>query len=73
MKQQIVMDHTGDTRHCFDPSDTEAVMRAKRRFVELTSLGFTAAVRGTSGDVRVVRTFDPDAEQTLFYPRLVGG
>jgi hypothetical protein len=73
MKQQIVMDHSGDTRHFFESSDAEAVKRAERRFVELTSAGYTAAVREAFGSARVVRVFDPGAEQTLFYPRLVGG
>ncbi|MBR0934157.1 oxygen-dependent coproporphyrinogen oxidase [Bradyrhizobium jicamae] len=73
MKQQIVMDHAGDTRHCFEPNDAEALMRAERRFRELTSMGYTAAVREASGEARVVRNFDATAEQTVFYPRLVGG
>jgi hypothetical protein len=32
-----------------------------------------AAVRTESGDVAVTRSFDPKAEETLFFPRLVGG
>jgi len=39
----------------------------------LTGLGFTAAVRDADGEVSVVRSFDPTAEETLFFPRLVGG
>jgi hypothetical protein len=39
----------------------------------VTSAGFTAAVRDAAGDVTVTRSFDPGAEETLFYPRLVGG
>jgi hypothetical protein len=35
--------------------------------------GFTAAVRTSSGEPVVKRTFDPNAEETLFFPRLVGG
>jgi hypothetical protein len=39
----------------------------------LTGYGFTAAVRTASGEVTMQRTFDPTAEETLFFPRLVGG
>ena len=73
MARQIVMDQTGDTRHHFDANDLEAVARAERRFRKLTGAGFTAAVRTASGDSRIARSFDPTAEETLFFPRLVGG
>ena len=73
MATQIVMDHTGDTRHRFDANDVEALAAAERRFKELTFAGFTASVRTASGDAKIVRTFDPTADETLFYPRLVGG
>ncbi|MGC2809685.1 MAG: hypothetical protein WA303_04845 [Bradyrhizobium sp.] len=73
MATQIVMDHTGDTRHHFDPKDVKALVTAERRFKELTRAGFTAATRSGSGDVALTRTFDPTAQETLFYPRLVGG
>jgi hypothetical protein len=73
MATQIVMDRTGDTRHTFDVNDRAAVERAERRFMELTGAGFTAAVRTGPGEQRVIRGFDPTAEETLFYPRLVGG
>jgi hypothetical protein len=51
----------------------KAVAKAEHRFKQLTSVGFTAAVRTGSGDVAVTRSFDPKAEETLFFPRLVGG
>jgi hypothetical protein len=73
MATQIVMNHTGDTRHDFDAEDVRAVTKAEARFKELTLAGFTAAVRTASGEVAVRRTFDPNAEETLFFPRLVGG
>jgi hypothetical protein len=73
MATQIVMDYTGDTRHNFDPKDVRAVLKAEDRFKELTLVGFTAAVRTPSGEVAVTRTFDPNAEETVFFPRLVGG
>jgi hypothetical protein len=73
MAMQIVMDHTGDTRHHFDANDREAVAKAEERFRTLTGAGFTAAVRTSAGDAAIVRSFDPTAEETLFFPRLVGG
>ena len=73
MAIQIVMDRTGDTRHYFDAMDPQALLKAKERFKELTYVGFTAAVRTTSGEAAVTRTFNPTAEETLFFPRLAGG
>jgi hypothetical protein len=73
MATQIVMDHNGDTRYNFDAKDAKALLEAEERFKALTGAGFTAAVRTASGDPAVTRSFDPNAEQTLFYPRLVGG
>jgi hypothetical protein len=73
MATQIVMDHTGDSRHEFDPADAKALAKAEQRFKELTGAGFTAAVRTATGDPAVTRRFDPAAGETLFFPRLVGG
>jgi hypothetical protein len=73
MAYHIVMDHSGDSRHFFDVNDPEALARAEERFEALIGQGFTAAVRDEAGQGRVMRSFDPTAEETLFYPRLVGG
>ncbi|WFU42899.1 hypothetical protein QA640_10870 [Bradyrhizobium sp. CB82] len=73
MATQIVMNHTGDSRHFFDQTDPDGLARAERRFKKLIGQGFTAAARTAAGDLKVVRTFDPTADETLFYPRLVGG
>jgi hypothetical protein len=74
MATQIVMDHTGDTRHQFDPTDLGAVAEAERRFKQLTCSGFIAAKRLVDdGTSEVVKSFDPTAEETLFIPRLQGG
>lgn len=73
MPKQIVMDDKGDTRHYFDTADAEAVAVAERRFKELTGRGFTAAVRTASGEVTKISSFKPTAEETIFFPRLVGG
>ena len=50
MATQIVMDHTGHTRHCFDPNDAQGLANAEKRFIQLTGLGFTAAVRKGPGE-----------------------
>jgi hypothetical protein len=73
MSTQIVMDHTGDRRHQFDPQNAREVADAERRFKELTGLGFTAAERTTTGETMKVTSFDPTAQETVFFPRLVGG
>jgi len=73
MASQIVMDATGDTRHEFNPADAAAVAEAERRFKQLTEAGFTAAVRREEGGSELVRSFDPTAEETVFFPRIRGG
>jgi hypothetical protein len=73
MATQIVMDHTGDNRHHFDANDAQTLLEAEERFKLLTGAGFTAATRKSSGEPEVIRRFDPKAEVTLFFPRLVGG
>ncbi len=73
MATHIIMDHSGDTRHHFDVRDLKALADAERRFKALTGAGFTAATRQANGDISLVRSFDPAAEETVFYPRLVGG
>ena len=73
MAAQIIMDHTGDTRHYFDTTDAQALLEAEERFKLLTGAGFTAAIRNSSGEPEVIRRFDPTAKETLFFPRLVGG
>jgi hypothetical protein len=67
MATQIVMDRTGDTRHNFDAKNADALLKAEERFRALTGAGFTAAVRASSGEPVVKRTFDPNAEETLFF------
>lgn len=70
---QIVMDHTGDTRHEFNAADSAAVEAAEKRFKELTGSGFMAAERTGPGTQKLVRSFNPDAEEVLFRPPLQGG
>ena len=73
MHALIVMDHTGDSRHQFDPSDHAAVADARARFEKLKKDGYIAAKRAGNGTSEMIRQFDPTAHETLFIPRLVGG
>ena len=73
MPTQIVMDHNGDTRYHFDARNAEALAEAEKRFKQLTGEGFTAAVRTKPGEVIKINSFNPKAEETVFFPRLVGG
>lgn len=73
MAVQVVMDHSGDTRHWYDATNEQSLLEAKERFGELSRQGYVAAVRGVGGSSRIVRSFEPNAEETLFFPRLVGG
>ena len=73
MSVQIVMNHKGDTQHFFDADDAVALAEAEERFKRLTGHGFTAAVRTGPGEVKKVTSFNPADEETLFFPRLVGG
>jgi hypothetical protein len=73
MAIQIVMDRSGDGRHPYNPLDAQELAKAEQRFYQLTKVGFTAAVRTGPGQVSQIRAFDPNAEETIFFPRLVGG
>ncbi|MBR0694010.1 hypothetical protein [Bradyrhizobium lablabi] len=73
MATLLIMDRTGDSRHHFDPENSEQLAWAEARFRKLTSEGYTAATRKAPGEAELVRSLDPNAEETLFYPRLVGG
>ncbi|ANW00927.1 hypothetical protein [Bradyrhizobium icense] len=73
MAIQIVMNRTGDSRHLFDSHDAQELMKAEQRFYELTKAAFTAAIRTGPDQISRIRSFDPTAEETVFFPRLVGG
>lgn len=73
MAVQVVMDHSGDTRHWYDATDEQSLFEARERFTELSKQGYIAAVRGTEGTSRIVHSFESAAEEMLFFPRLVGG
>lgn len=72
MSKLNIMDHTGHTAIDFKPGDHAEAMA---KFNELLKSGHTAAkkVAGGDGQFEVVRAFDPDAEEIIMKPRLVGG
>jgi hypothetical protein len=74
MSVQIVLDQFGDTRYEFDASDVASVVRAEERFRDLTRKGFRAVAPGKHGEPgKLMPTFDPTVERTLFIPQLQGG
>jgi hypothetical protein len=73
MATQIVMDHTGDRRYQFNSQDAAEVAEAEKRFNKLTGEGFTAAARIATGETIKVASFDQTTQETVFFPRLVGG
>jgi len=73
MRVQIVVDRTGDSRHVFDEADQAAVQKAEQRVKMLVEQGFTPAHRIATGAVEKLTHFDSSAEETLFFPRIVGG
>lgn len=73
MPTQIVMDLNGDSRYQFSSDDAKAVAKAEKRFNELVGAGFLVAERTSAGEARLTKSFDPKSNETLFFPRLVGG
>jgi hypothetical protein len=56
-----------------NPDHAKELAKAEQRFYELTKAGFTAAVRTGPSQTSQIRSFDPTAKETLFFPRVVGG
>jgi hypothetical protein len=74
MSALIIMDRSGDTRHEFDATDQDSLLRAERRFRQLTNMGLRAVALGKDGEPgKLLRTFDPTVERTIFLPQLQGG
>jgi hypothetical protein len=70
-----VMDHTGHSTIEFDPKNEVDLAAAMARFNELVvEKGFRAATRSAPGaEPVVIKTFDPDVYETLFFPQYRGG
>ncbi len=73
LHRQLIMDSTGHTTHSFDPANAVDIDAARERFDSYKDAGFTVAERTGEGSSRLLRTFDPNVEETLFIPRVVGG
>ena len=72
MKRKLqILDHTGHTTVEFDEANVAEAMAKFQALVK--EAGYTAAVKTGDGTHRVVREFDPTAEETLIIPRLKGG
>lgn len=66
-----VMDHTGHSVIEFKPEETDAAMA---KFAELTGEGKTAASRKAGqSDYTVTKSFDPNADETVFITPKQGG
>ena len=74
MHVQIVMNHSGDSRYVFNPSQPIDVEEAAFRFDTLRRRGFSAVGFETGYEQgKVMHRFDPSVERTLFIPQLRGG
>jgi hypothetical protein len=77
MARHIIMDSSGHSTIEFDKTNAADLAEAERRFRKLTAKGFLAAEQKGGGQHRVLaegdRTFDPNAEETIFIPALKGG
>jgi hypothetical protein len=75
----IVMSPRGHDEFAFDNANRLEVEEIERRFNELIGQGFipTEAKLGAdgkpTGEHNRIRQFDPEAEQTVMMPHLVGG
>jgi hypothetical protein len=67
-----ILDRTGDTEIAFDPTDTDAVAEAERRFDDLMRRSFVAFDVSTQPG-RIITTFDPKATEVIVSPRFAGG
>jgi hypothetical protein len=69
-----VLDHTGDTRHEWDPSNPAEVEIARKAFQvakDKKYLIYRTRADGTRAEQ--MRTFDPNAERIVCTPQTVGG
>ena len=71
MATQIVMDNSGDSRQ-FRPLGLKGSLGSRGTLQTADGCGFGGSPY-PSGEPVITRRFDPTAEETLFFPRLVGG
>ena len=74
MHVQIVMNHSGDSRHVFDLANPTDVEVARVRFDDLVRRGYSPVGFAAGDDKgRLLRSFDSSVERTIFIPQLRGG
>lgn len=68
------LDHTGDTRIQWDPSNPRQVEEARAKFREMQKKGYAAfGVDKTNSKGQSLPEFDPMEERIIFIPPRVGG
>lgn len=78
MGKLIILDSTGHTDVQWDVAVKSEVEEAQKQFEELVNGGSHMAVRVSDVDggkrgQELIDTFDPEAEEVVISPRLVGG
>lgn len=69
-----VLDHTGDTKHMWDPNNPAEVHSAREVFENLKLKGFQAfSVKPGGEKDAVIREFDPAAGKIIMAPPIRGG
>lgn len=70
-----ILDHTGDTKMLWDPSNTDEVENAKRTFKDLRAKGYLAyTVTGKDGEEgEMITSFDAQAGKIIMKPPMRGG
>ena len=72
--EMCVMDHTGDTKIIWNPSNADEVAAAKATFDSLRKKGYVAYLVQPGGDKGIaVVEFNPSAEKLILTPPLIGG
>jgi hypothetical protein len=72
--QMQVMDPTGHTQVSWDSGDTAGLRVARETFDRMTGQGYRAfRVGKDGGQGERLSQFDPDAEEMILIPQLVGG
>lgn len=75
MGKLTILDRTGDSEVSWNPGDAQSAKEAAIRFKEMTDdkgyLAFRADKEGNG--TAPIKEFDPEAEEILMLPRMVGG
>jgi hypothetical protein len=70
----VALDHTGDTRVLWDPTNADEISAAKAMFDSLKKKGYLAySVKKNGEQGEVVRSFDATEGKIIMTPQLVGG